>query len=975
MEEIPTASSGKRRIRILALHGTQGNNEITKMQLENINIREEDYDIVYIRGTIQERHGHPDLETMVDGPFYSWIDETSRVSKERSIREAVVNVHSVLSSGLGPFDGIYGFSTGALIAAIVANTIYDPFFKTDFIATGSRSSVSANMIDVSLHGSSVEPAAYNSLSSLASKNNMRDEETPPSSTSSNESLQFIILACAAAPFSNMDEFRRITRCKDSFYPGSNCDVPSFHIIATEDVNKTKSEDWAMVFSDPHLMYISSVHGIGRAQRNDHELLDSLSCFIAHKGHPRPEKIVPKYRLVSKASSISVMPHKQVALVRLDSSELPDGGLMGRGVGTTIDSLLKARPREKPFLYNARGNGVFTSYGQLSDFIRGDGNLSNLGVQCNEVVAYGCPAGATALAAVAFLSIASSAIAAPLAPNTSEADTLDILEQFDAKYLIMFEGVECPGVYAAFQKYSLRGNAKIVRAFVQYTTPGMFAYTKRSPSHGAHKKLVSTVRRISSNLHRSYNDSSEQSLGNETCVLLRTSGTTSRPKVVQLTQNALIRNGGIIASSLSLEENDVCYSVMPLFHIGGLSASIISTLVSGGTVCCETMQFNPERMIDALATSNPKPTWYSSVPTIHNATVDFIKTIGENIPDSNANSWENSKNANKYSSYGISSDGIWVPADRNSGKGHNLRFIRSGAAELSSADALALSQTYGGIPFIPTYSMSEQMPITQPPTGKYDMTDDRPGSVGVPIAASIAIVNGSLRPLWHGKVGEIAISGSTVMTQYLENPDADRKAFFYLPLDIVGSSEETLGRYFLTGDTGKMDRAGFITLNGRTKELIKKGGEQISPFEVEDVLKKHHWVQNAICFSVPSKLYGEAVGAALVLSNASPSDIELDEIISEMRTLMKKCKFDPLKWPMRWKIVMDEDLPRTESKKYIRIGLSEVLGLDEGSAMISMTSLIESLEKKASIDYDVLRYVDCLHTHTKKSPSVSIRVCY
>eukprot|EP00979_Chaetoceros_neogracilis_P010927 scaffold2618_cov195-Chaetoceros_neogracile.AAC.4 len=144
-------ASGNHRIRILALHGTQGNNEITKLQLENINIREEEYDIVYIRGTIQEPHGHPDLETMVDGPFFSWIDESSNASKERSILEAVINVNSVLNSELGPFDGIYGFSTGALIAAIVTNTIQDPLLKTQFCASNWRS-LSTNRIDVSVHG-------------------------------------------------------------------------------------------------------------------------------------------------------------------------------------------------------------------------------------------------------------------------------------------------------------------------------------------------------------------------------------------------------------------------------------------------------------------------------------------------------------------------------------------------------------------------------------------------------------------------------------------------------------------------------------------------------------------------------------------------------------------------------------------------------------------------------------------------------
>jgi len=120
MEGQDATSSEPRRT---ALHGKQANNAVTKLQLENLKITEEVYDIVYLRGTIQEEHGHPDLETIVDGPFYSWIDESSSVTKEKSLQEAVGNVNTVLGE-LGPFDGIYGISSGALIAGIVVN-IYD----------------------------------------------------------------------------------------------------------------------------------------------------------------------------------------------------------------------------------------------------------------------------------------------------------------------------------------------------------------------------------------------------------------------------------------------------------------------------------------------------------------------------------------------------------------------------------------------------------------------------------------------------------------------------------------------------------------------------------------------------------------------------------------------------------------------------------------------------------------------------------
>ena len=116
-----------------------------------------------------------------------------------------------------------------------------------------------------------------------------------------------------------------------------------------------------------------------------------------------------------------------------------------------------------------------------------------------------------------------------------------------------------------------------------------------------------------------------------------------------------------------------------------------------------------------------------------------------------------------------------------------------------------------------------MPISQPPTGKTDTLTDRPGSVGVPVAASTVIVNRSnLRPQPYGEEGEIAISGPTVLKHYLNNREADMKSYFLFTQD---GSETSTKRYFLTGDVGVLDKDGFISLKGRAKELIKKGGEQ------------------------------------------------------------------------------------------------------------------------------------------------------
>ena len=277
--------------------------------------------------------------------------------------------------------------------------------------------------------------------------------------------------------------------------------------------------------------------------------------------------------------------------------------------------------------------------------------------------------------------------------------------------------------------------------------------------------------------------------------------------------------------------------------------------------CDPDPFDPSRMVEALGLSNPQPTWYSSVPTIHNATVNFLKNI--------ASSDE------KYIRMGVGTDGIWA-------KGHSLRMIRSGAAALLGPDGEALAAAYGGVPVYPTYSMSEQMPISQPPAGMDDSFFSKPGSVGVPVAASTAIVSkGNLRPQPPGVEGEIAISGPTVMKNYLANPEADQKSFFYLS---IAESKSSLP-YFLTGDIGVIDSDGFLSLKGRAKELIKKGGEQVSPFEIEEPLKSHPWIETSVCFAVPSKLYGEEVGCALVLSSSCP--IARNRLVSYRPALKKR----------------------------------------------------------------------------------------
>jgi len=908
--------------RILALHGARSNDDVTKLQLENLGITDDKYDIVYLHGGVEVEEGDPAIAGLIRGPYYSWFEDKNEKDGGNLRQSIITGVRGIIkvSETLGPFDGVYGFSSGAAMAALSACINADPSLRAAIKALDDEVSETGRMASILARGFSgrkYEPRpsemGKSIFGGLAMNSKGKKDRSIETGDMIDPPFKFVILANTATPFSGVHELRRIAGLPVTNSLDLNSfNIPSFHIIGIEDQFKTQSEEFASFFANRKVMYIPNGHAISREQRKDKELLNQIDTFARSYGQPIKKVAEAHFKAISEVSNIALLPHVQVALVKLNKENLP----YSKGDGSTIISRLEIWPADRPFLRDSRvgDSNKYTTYGDALKFIQGGkGDLRRLGVKPGEVVAYGAPGGGGAVPALAFLSIGAQTAAAPLAPGTTEPDTLDALDQFQAVHLILFDGVKCPGVEAAFLQYADAGKAKLHRAkFSDSDKPGIFEFLNDDGLNG--KPLTNPEKGI--------------------CLLLRTSGTTARPKGVPLFQDALVNNGAILAAHMQLRDTDVCYSVMPLFHIGGISASILCTLASGGSVCCDSESYDPSRMVDALALSRPQPTWYSSVPTIHNATVAFIKDSASSDP--------------KYKSYGIDASGVWKT-------GHSLRMIRSGAAALLGPDGDSLTATYGGVPIYPTYSMSEQMPISQPPAGKGNCLTDKKGSVGVPVAASTAIVSRStLRPVDHGEEGEIAISGPTVLKSYLKNPDADRKAYFDLTLDIgseiIGDITNG-GRYFLTGDVGTIDSDGFLSLKGRAKELIKKGGEQVSPFEVEEPLLTHPFVKTPICFSVPSKLYGEEVGCALVLSMQAPPDASQKEIISAMRAWLKEAKLAPVKWPTKWIIVNDEDLPKTKTKKYIRVGLSTILGLDPEEE--TNTKSTSKVSDKAVIDWSCL----------------------
>jgi len=922
------------RPRILALCGAKSNNEVTRLQLENLNITEANFDIFFLHGPIIEDDGGEGLQGMVHGPFYSWIDQ----SDARATDESIVNgVRLVLQAVQhhGPFDGIYGFSNGGLIAALAANSSNDvtlgmlvdsspkstqKHIKRTIVGdkdvvnprvTAARASVITAGLRTSELGKARRTTTRHTRMSTVGGMRRTRMTGMGAPLITRPPFEFCVIACAGVSW--LESLDGLT-CSDLFGEGGDPEdgsaligTRSMHLVGLEDPLKAKSEKIACLFRGAKVVYLPGGHAIGRGIASDDNIVPIIKDFV-RDDNPEFQRM-SEFREMNAASHVAMQKNVQVAIVDLKQGNLPSG-MYGNA---TIVNCLSSQPYDKPFLFNARNpDHVATTYGQALDFIiKGEGDLRRLGIKPGEVVSYAAPPGGSASAALAFLSIGAQTCAAPLAPNMTEPEVLDALDQFHAKHLILFEDFKTPGVEDAFKIYQSQGKGKLHWAkLAGDDQPGVFKYTSEAVDDF---------------------ESAEPLMNPEdgNCLLLRTSGTTARPKGVPLIQGSLVNNGALIGNAMLLKDTDVCYSVMPLFHIGGISASILCSLATGGAVCCDGEPFDPGRMVDALAISNPQPTWYSSVPTIHNTTVAFLRDHAKNDP--------------KYAGYGIDvNTGIWE-------KGHSLRMIRSGAAALLIPDAEALTRAYGGLPIYPTYSMSEQMPISQPPAGKGDTVTDKPGSVGVPVAASVAIVSRShLTPQPFGAEGEIAISGPTVMKNYLENPEADAKNYFYLTsLGNDGSLDES--RYFLTGDVGVLDSEGFLSLKGRAKELIKKGGEQVSPYEVEEALLDHPWVQTPVCFSVPSAQFGEEVGCAIVLSSEAPPGIPDNEVIKSLRRFMKDQKFAPIKWPTKWWFGPDEELPKTKTKKYIRVGLAEKLGFTGEEDATANTKL----ETKAKVDFGVI----------------------
>ncbi len=456
-------------------------------------------------------------------------------------------------------------------------------------------------------------------------------------------------------------------------------------------------------------------------------------------------------------------------------------------------------------------------------------LGGLGIRPGVPVAIVLPNGPE-MAAV-FLAVASHAVAAPLNPAYTEDEFAFYMEDLGAKLLLVLQGNDTPARAAA-----ARLGIPVVEA-----TPGVAAgsFTLAGAPEGT----------------ATLNGEDDVAL------VLHTSGTTSRPKIVPLTSKNVTTSARNIAATLRLTPGDRCLNVMPLFHIHGLIAAVLSSMSAGAAISCAP-GFDALKFFGQLEEVNP--TWYTAVPTMHQAILLRAKRNADTIA-----------------------------------KAH-LRFIRSSSASLPVPVLRELEETFG-CPVIEAYGMTEashQMASNQLPPGLR-----KPGSVGMAAGPEVAIMaeDGTLLP--HGHVGEIVIRGDNVTPGYQNNPKAN--------------ADNWTNGWFRTGDQGEMDEDGFLTIKGRLKEIINRGGEKVSPREVDDVLMEHPAIAQVVTFAMPHRMLGEDVAAAVVLAEGhSVTERDIRDFAAKSLAAFK----------VPGKVLIVDEIPKGATGKLQRIGLAEKLGL-------------------------------------------------
>jgi acyl-CoA synthetase (AMP-forming)/AMP-acid ligase II len=505
--------------------------------------------------------------------------------------------------------------------------------------------------------------------------------------------------------------------------------------------------------------------------------------------------------------------------------------------TTFDDLLSAG-RDDAVALSAPGRRPLT-HGQLRALVTDTrAGLARLGVGRGDRVAIVLDNGPEM--AACFLAVAAAAASAPLNPAYRAEEFEFYLTDLRARLLIVAQGSHSPAVDVA-----RRLAIPVADLVVAADAPaGQFTLEPREAD-----------RRFEAPAHAGPAEA------DDTAMVLHTSGTTSRPKIVPLSVANLAASAAHIRATLRFTPDDIGLNIMPLFHIHGLVAGVLAPLSAGSQVFC-TPGFHALRFFGWM--EEARPTWYTAVPTMHQAILGRARGHADVIAR------------------------------------HPLRFLRSSSSSMPPQVIRDLEATFGA-PLIEAYGMTEA--AHQMASNPLPPAVRKPGTVGLAAGPEMAIMGADGRLLGPGEVGEIVIRGPNVTAGYESNAAANAEAF--------------QGGWFRTGDEGVADDDGYLRITGRLKEIINRGGEKISPREVDEVLMDHPAVAQVVCFGMPHPKLGEEVAAVVVLRDGhAATEHELQRFVSQHAADFKVPR----------KILFMDEIPKGATGKLQRIGLAQRLGL-------------------------------------------------
>ena len=502
--------------------------------------------------------------------------------------------------------------------------------------------------------------------------------------------------------------------------------------------------------------------------------------------------------------------------------------------TTLSELLAVGDASSPALCGAGASPL--TYRDLRAVLhRAAAALAARGLGAGDRVALVLPNGPAA--ATAFLAVASHWTACPLNPAYTVEEFRFALTDLDARAVLVPADAPAAAIAAAAADcdvplvpvHDTPGRASVIRI----AAAGKTHATAAPPAPGPDTESLA----------------------------LHTSGTTARPKLVLLRHRNLVASAGNIARTLHLGPGDRCLSPMPLFHVHGLVAAVLSSLSAGGSVWCAP-PFDALRFFGWMAEAGA--TWITAVPSMYQA--------------------------------------ILLRADRNADTvaAHPFRLLRSSSAALAAPVYDRLREVFAA-PVLESYGMTEaaqQICATPPPPGTA-----KSGSVGPAAGPEVAILDDDGNRVSDGDIGEVAIRGDNVHAGYAANEAANAAAF-------------TADGWFRTGDRGRLDRDGFLFLEGRIKEIINRGGEKLSPGEIENALLAHPRVREAVAFAVPHRTLGEDVGAAVVADGVEAAELKF--FAAERLAAFKVPRT----------LLFVDELPKGPTGKVARVGLAARLGLDD-----------------------------------------------